>query len=161
MCSSPLCPILLVIGVASAASVQLGRVLQRRAAEEALLDIGREYRNALISYANATPAGQKRSPSSLQDLLRDPRYPNPRHYLRQLYADPLTGKAKWGVIPMVDGSGIAGVYSLATAQPIKIGNFDAPFQDFTGKTSYRDWQFMAPRTDPVFVAPPSYGELAK
>jgi type II secretory pathway pseudopilin PulG len=135
-----------VIGVAATASVQLGVVLQRRAAEEQLLDIGMQFRNALISYANATPVGQKRAPSSLQDLLKDPRYPNPRRHLRKLDADPLTGKEEWGIVSWPDGSGIAGVYSLSKACPIKIGRFDAPFQSFEGKTSYQDWLFAV---DPV------------
>lgn len=134
-----------IIGIASAASLQAGAALQRRAAEEELLDIGMEFRNALISYANATPVGQRRTPSSLQDLLKDPRYPNPRRHLRKLYADPLTGKEEWGVIEAQDGGGIIGVYSLSNARPIKTGNFEVVFQDFAGKTSYREWRFMAVR----------------
>lgn len=132
-----------IIGIASATSLQAGAALQRRAAEEELLDIGMAFRNALISYANATPMGQKRAPSSLQDLLKDPRYPNPRRHLRKLYADPLTGKEEWGVIEAQDGGGIIGVYSLSNARPIKTGNFEAVFQGFAGKTSYREWRFMA------------------
>jgi type II secretory pathway pseudopilin PulG len=130
-----------VIGVAAAATVQVGSILQRRAAEEELLQIGMEFRNALVSYANATPSGQKRAPSSLQDLLKDPRYPNTKRHLRQIYADPLTGKEEWGIVWWPDGSGIAGVYSLSEGRPIKIGRFDAPFQSFEGKTSYQDWRF--------------------
>lgn len=132
-----------IIGIASAATLQMGSILQRRAAEEELLEIGAEFRNALISYANATPVGQKRAPSSLQDLLKDPRYPNPRRHLRKLYADPLTGKEEWGLIEALDGSGIVGVYSLSEARPIKVGNFEAAYQGFEGKTSYRDWKFIA------------------
>lgn len=132
-----------VIGIASAAALQVGSALQRRAAEEELLEIGAEFRNALISYANATPAGQKRSPSSLQDLLKDPRYPKPLRHLRKFYADPMTGKEEWGLIEALDGSGIIGVYSLSDAKPIKVGNFETAFQGFEGKTSYRGWKFAA------------------
>ncbi len=96
---------------------------------------------SLVSYANATPNGQVRVPRSLQDLLKDPRYPNPRRHLRKRYADPITGKDEWGTVPSLDGTGIIGVYSLSNAKPIKIGNFDVAFQNFEGKTSYRDWQF--------------------
>lgn len=131
-----------IIGIASAATLQLGSVTQRRAAEEELLEIGSEFRNALISYANATPVGQKRAPSSLDDLLKDPRYPNPKRHLRKLYADPITGKEEWGIIEAIDGSGIVGVYSLSNAQPIKVDNFDPLFHDFAGKKSYRDWKFL-------------------
>ncbi|HEX7633966.1 MAG TPA: type II secretion system protein [Noviherbaspirillum sp.] len=146
--------LLAIIGIASAASLQAGAALQRRAAEEELLDIGMAFRNALLSYANATPVGQKRAPSSLQDLLKDPRYPNPRRHLRKLYADPLTGKEEWGVIEAQDGGGIIGVYSLSNARPIKTGNFATAFQDFAGKTSYREWRFMAvPQIIPPVNAP--------
>jgi type II secretory pathway pseudopilin PulG len=133
--------LLAVIGIAAAAALQVGAIVQRRAAEEELLAIGNEFRQALISYANATPAGQKRAPATLQDLFRDPRYPDVRRHLRKLYADPLTGREEWGVVVWQDGSGIAGIYSLAQGQPIKIGHFATPFQEFVGKTSYRDWIF--------------------
>ncbi len=57
---------LALIALAATATVQGGALLQRRQAEEELLVVGREFRNALQSYANATPAGQKRYPPSLQ-----------------------------------------------------------------------------------------------
>jgi type II secretory pathway pseudopilin PulG len=130
-----------VIGVTSAASLQVGALLQRRAAEEELLEIGAEFRSALLSYAKATPPGQRRTPASLQDLLKDPRYPVPRRHLRKLYADPLTGREEWGIVEVTNGAGILGIHSLSEAHPIKIGGFAAPFQTFAGKTSYRDWIF--------------------
>lgn len=134
-----------IIGITSAASLQVGTIMGRRAAEEALLDIGAAFREAFTSYAAATPAGQATLPQSLQDLLKDERQPVPRRHLRKLYADPITGREEWGTItaPSAGGAGIVGVYSLSEAVPIKVGNFDAPFQDFQGKTSYRDWQFTA------------------
>lgn len=132
-----------IIGIASTATLQAGAALQRRAAEEELLEIGAELRNALISYANATPAGQKRAPASIQDLLKDPRYPGVKRHLRKLYADPLTGKEEWGIVEAIDGGGIAGFYSLSDAQPIKIDNFDPVFQHFAGKTAYQEWRFEA------------------
>jgi type II secretory pathway pseudopilin PulG len=137
--------IIAIIGIATVASVQMGVILQRRSAEQELLEIGGEFQAALISYANATPAGQKRAPAAMDDLLKDPRYPNARRHLRKRYADPLTGKDDWGTIMTPDGSGIAGFFSLADGKPIKIGNFVAPFQDFEGKTSYRDWKFIVPQ----------------
>ena len=117
--------------------------MQRRVAEEELLAVGSEFRLALISYSNATPVGQPVAPQSLQDLLKDPRYPNIRRHLRKLYFDPLTGKQQWGTVMSIDGKGIIGIYSLSTATPIKIGNFEMEFQNFEGKTSYADWVFMA------------------
>jgi hypothetical protein len=43
----------------------------------------------------------------------------------------------------IDGKGIIGIYSLSTAKPIKIGNFETQFLSFTDKTIYADWVFMA------------------
>ena len=100
----------------------------------------------MISYANATPVGQKRAPSSLQDLLKDPRYPSARRHLRKLYVDPITGKDEWGTLVAPDGSGLIGVYSLSDAKPIKVDLFENGFQHLAGSMSYRDWVFM--------VAPP-------
>lgn len=130
-----------ILGLVSGATVQLGALLERRAAEEALLNIGAEYRAALISYAAATPAGQSRRPGSLQDLVRDPRYPSVRRHLRKIYSDPITGKAEWGTVSSVDGMGIAGIHSLSEEVPIKIGNFAMPFEQFAGQVSYRGWVF--------------------
>jgi type II secretory pathway pseudopilin PulG len=135
-----------IIGVASTASIQLGVVVQRRMAEEALLAIGMEFRNALVSYANATPAGLDRHPASIDDLLKDPRYPGVRRHLRQHYVDPLTGRDEWGITRAPNGGGIVGLYSLAGDKPIKIGNFEAPFQDFAEMTSYRGWVFSGQPT---------------
>lgn len=133
-----------ILGIASVASLQIGSLLQRRAAEEELLRIGSAFQNALIGYSNATPPGQAHAPHSLEDLLRDPRYPGTRRYLRQLYVDPMTGKNEWGLVDSTENGGIIGVFSLSESIPIKIGNFESEFADFTGKTSYRDWQFTVP-----------------
>jgi type II secretory pathway pseudopilin PulG len=129
-----------IIGIAAAATLQLGSLLQRRAVEEELLYVGMQYRNALISYSNATPAGQPRLPRSLEELVKDPRYPGVKRHLRRLYADPVTGKQEWGTI-QAEGGGIAGVYSLSTARPIKVNGFEVPMVEFAGASSYRDWRF--------------------
>lgn len=87
-----------IIGLASAATIKLGVILQRSAAERELLAIGAEYADALESYAKATPPGQSPLPRSFKELLRDPRFPNVRRHLRRIYVDPLTGKAEWGIV---------------------------------------------------------------
>lgn len=138
--------LLAVIGIATSATVTLGVVVQRRFAEEALLDIGREFQMALQSYAGATPAGQSPYPASLQDLLNDPRAPGIRRHLRQLYADPLTGKTDWALIPPFDRQGIAGIHSRSERQPIKQENFDAEFVGFAHRSTYVDWQFKIGQT---------------
>lgn len=130
-----------IISIAATATVQVGALAQRRAAEEELLFVGMTYRQALTSYANATPAGLPRHPKALEDLLKDPRYPNTRRHLRRLYPDPITGKAEWGLLLAIDGRGITGIYSLSAATPIKIGGFEQELVHFSGKTSYQDWKF--------------------
>ena len=137
---------LLLFSIAAAATLQAGAALQRRAAEQELLFIGAALRSALISYANATPVGQRRSPRSVQELLRDPRYPNPRRHLRRFPVDPLTGSEEWGIVDMPDGSGVPGIvgfYSLSDETPIKRANFDPEFAWFANSASYRDWVFTS------------------
>lgn len=150
---------LAVIGVAAAGSLQLGAVMQRRAAEEQLLDIGAEFRAALKAYAQSSPAGAPAAPRTLTDLVRDPRYPNPRRYLRKVYADPLTGSAQWGLVRTPDGNGVLGVYSLAPGHPIKIANFPQAFENFEGKTSYAQWIFSPAQLTSLPGVPPSPATL--
>lgn len=136
--------VLAIIGVAAAGTLQMGSVLQRHAAEEELLAVGLEFREALKAYAHATPGGAPAAPHSLQDLLRDPRYPNPHRYLRRIPADPLTGQVKWGLVLGPDGQSIIGIHSLSKARPIKIARFPPVFRDFEAKSSYTDWVFLRP-----------------
>ena len=139
-----------IIGMTAAAALQAGSTLQRREAEQALLVAGADFSAALDSYAKRTPAGQPTAPPALASLLRDPRFPGTVRHLRRVPFDPLTGKSEWGLAKTPDGQGIAGVYSLSTARPIKLDGFDARFASFRGATSYADWVFV-PTT--VQVAP--------
>jgi type II secretory pathway pseudopilin PulG len=132
-----------IIGVAAAASAQLGAIYQRRMAEEELLAVGGEFQRALLSYAAATPLGQPTQPRMLDDLVRDPRYPNAVRHLRKVYADPMTGKADWVLVKSPDGQTIVGIHSVSKAHPIKISHFPGEFQGFTDKKSYADWVFVA------------------
>jgi type II secretory pathway pseudopilin PulG len=137
--------LLAVIGLAGAASLKIGSLLQRAAAEQELLDIGAAFSDALQSYAAATPPNQPQQPASLQELLKDPRFPFVRRHLRKLFVDPITGKAEWGIVHLGGGETgpVLGVYSLSQAQPLKIGNFDARFQGFDGRRHLSEWKFMA------------------
>jgi type II secretory pathway pseudopilin PulG len=132
-----------IIGIVTAATIKLGSLMQRRAAEEALLDVGAAFADALKSYANASTPGQRLTPATLEELLLDPRFPTPRRHLRQIYADPTTGQAKWGLLRGVDKIGIVAVYSLSTATPIKLANFDPRFIGFDNKQHLSDWKFVA------------------
>jgi type II secretory pathway pseudopilin PulG len=148
-----------VIGMVGAASLKVGALLQRAEAENELLEIGAEFSAALRSYAAATPKGQPNQPTSLQDLLRDPRFPNPRRHLRRIFVDPITGKAEWGLVSAGEGTPILGVYSLSQAQPLKIANFDPRFVNFDNKKHLSDWKFTA-NGQGVLAPPPAPGAAA-
>lgn len=132
-----------IIGLVGAATLKVGALLQRAEAENELLEIGAEFSAALRSYALATPKGQPMQPTSLEALLRDPRFPSPRRHLRRIFVDPITGKAEWGLLAPAEGGPILGVYSLSQAQPLKIANFDARFVNFENKKHLSEWKFMA------------------
>lgn len=135
--------IISIIGIHVAAGLKLGAVTHRRDAELQLLEVGNQYRIALLSYAVATPTGQSPNPPTLQSLLRDPRFPGVVRHLRKIYADPITGDYDWQLVMTPDHSGIIGIHSRSAQHPIKIGNFDPEFQNFARKTSYQDWIFGA------------------
>jgi type II secretory pathway pseudopilin PulG len=88
-----------IVGLVGAATLKVDALLRRAAAEQELLEIGATFSEALRSYADATPRGQPQlPPPSLQDLLKDPRYPGVRRHLRKIFVDPMTGKAEWGIV---------------------------------------------------------------
>lgn len=151
-----------IIGVAAAASAELGSIYQRRMAEKELLFVGGEYQRAFLSYSSGTPLGQPTAPHALEDLLHDPRYPNPVRHLRKLYADPMTGKVDWVLVRAIDGQSIVGIHSASKAHPIQIAQFPDEFQGFEDKRSYVQWVFVArlPQLAPgqrTAIAPPGPG----
>lgn len=138
-----------VIGMVGALTLKADALLRRAAAEEELLEIGAMFSNALQSYASVTPRGQSAQPSSLQDLLLDPRLPEPRRHLRKIFVDPLTGKAEWGIIYASDNRGVIAVYSLSQAKPLKASNFDSRFSGFDNKERISDWVFTTGGSVPM------------
>lgn len=133
--------LLAVVGFMAANTLRFGQLVQRREAEQALLAQGTELVSALASYAQATGPGQRMTPSSVQDLLRDPRFPQtPVRHLRQLHPDPITGSTEWGVVLTDDGRGIIGFHSLSEERPL-LRDFKPPFTDFADLPRYRDWVF--------------------
>jgi hypothetical protein len=132
-----------IIGLVGAAALKVDALLRRAAAEEELLDIGAAFSAALAGYAAVTPKGQPALPPTLQALLKDPRSPSLRRHLRKIFVDPLTGKAEWGIVYVGDHTGVAAVYSLSDAKPLKVANFDARFQNFENKERISDWKFTA------------------
>jgi type II secretory pathway pseudopilin PulG len=135
--------LLAILGLVGAAALKVESLLARAAAEQELLEIGAAFSAALDSYAAATPAGKPTQPPTLQDLLKDNRFPTIRRHLRKIFVDPISGKAEWGITYVGDKVGVIGVYSLAQTQPLKLANFDERFQNFENKTHYADWKFTA------------------
>ena len=131
-----------VIGVGLAGLGQVWSVQAQRERERELLFVGDQYRAAILSYSALTPAGKPRYPRDLEDLLDDKRHPVTRRHLRQLYPDPLTGKADWETVRSPDG-GIVAVHSRHAGSPMKVGNFPRQFSTFETAATYRDWVFGA------------------
>ncbi|GGY58021.1 type II secretion system protein [Pseudoduganella albidiflava] len=138
-----------IIGLVAATTVRVGVTLQRAQAERDLLHIGEQFSDALKSYAAATPAGQPRLPPTLKELLKDPRFPGTRRHLRKVFVDPMTGKAEWGILYLADNRGILGIHSLSAAPAIKIANFPARFQGFSGKQKISEWVFTFDGQEPL------------
>jgi len=132
-----------IIGLVGAATLKVDSLLRRAAAENELLEIGAAFSEALRSYAAATPPGQPSAPPTLQDLLKDPRFPGTRRHLRKIFVDPVTGRNEWGVLYQGDKIGVLAVYSLSQARPLKVANFDARFPNFENKEHLSEWKFAA------------------
>lgn len=140
-----------VLGAMFAATVTAGALMQRRATEEELLFIGKQFRNAFKTYYESTPVGAKPYPQQLSDLLLDPRISVSRRHLRQIFPDPLTGKTEWGTAA-APGGGIMGVYSLSSETPIKVSAFDPDVECCNNKSKYSEWVFeYVPETSPISI----------
>ena len=146
-----------VIGMAASTALSVGATMTRRDAERELLAIGLEFQKALRSYAGTrTGAAMSTSgngPRSLEDLLKDPRAPSVRRHLRQIYADPLTGKAEWGLLKDAQGH-IVGVHSLAEGRPIQRTEFPADLSNLQDAETYSQWVFALPAMRAAGTSPP-------
>lgn len=147
------------LAIGGAALAALGTQWQQAAQREReteLLFRGLQLRDALQRFHDQTPDGQPTLPHSLDELLTDARRSEPRHHLRQLYADPFTGQADWVLLRAPDG-GITGLHSQSTRallrQATPPGVRPAPGRDAPRQA--RDWRFQIevrraapPRTRP-------------
>ena len=132
--------VLFIVAIITAGLALVGEVWEtaaKREKERQLLFVGNQYRQAITRYYLA---GKNQYPRALEDLLKDPRQPGTVRYLRQLYTDPLTGSAEWGIVKSPD-AGIAGVYSKSEDKPLKIANFKQRDAGFESAQTYADWKF--------------------
>jgi type II secretory pathway pseudopilin PulG len=130
-----------ILAITSAAIQTAGAVAQRVDAELDLLKVGQEFRKALASYYQETPSGKLAYPTTLADLLEDPRHTAKRRHLRSIPIDPMTGKREWGLVWSGDRAGIVAVYSLSPGVPIKAAGFPLELRHFAGQLSYSAWRF--------------------
>lgn len=143
--------VLFLVAFISAGLAVAGEVwatTKQREREAELLFVGDAIRLAIGGYYNAGSGAQKQFPAQLEDLLHDPRYPDTRRYLRQLYPDPFSGKADWALIKAPQG-GIMGIASASEDAPLKRSGFlgvDRVFEEqatrLQDKLRYRDWEFV-------------------
>jgi type II secretory pathway pseudopilin PulG len=123
---------ILIIGIATGAVAELWSTQVKREKEAELLFRLGEFRRGILGYRT----DHNRLPKDLKDLLLDSSQLRTRRYLRQVYTDPMTGKADWQLMIQTDRtgttSGIADVRSKSEGKPLKT---------FLGVTanSYKDW----------------------
>lgn len=133
--------LVLVMVVLMSIFAQTGMLLVSRQVqaenEKELLFRGQAYVSAIARYYDAGRSA-KHLPSTLEDLVQDPRYALRRH-MRRLYTDPMTG-ADWQLI-RDPGGGIRGVYSSSERQALKHANFPPGLEDFAQAERYADWRF--------------------
>ena len=128
-----------VLGIYLAQVGTLWRTEFTRANEEVLLSQGDEIREAIRRYVETGAPGGMQYPRSLNDLVKDPRVPFERRFLRKAYKDPMSGK-DWSFVG-APGGGIMGVYSTAPGVPFKTDNFPRIYGAFVGQTTYEGWKF--------------------
>lgn len=95
--------VIAILGVSLLAVSEVWVTTARRQRLAELDWIGVQFTQAIGSYYQATPGAAKFCPSSLQDLLEDRRYVTTRRHLREIYANPFTGKPDWELVRAADG----------------------------------------------------------
>lgn len=147
-----------LMGLALASAGVLWSTSLQREKERDLLFTGNQFRQAIGAYYEKTPGGAKQYPSTLEQLLKDERYPVVVRHLRKVYADPMTGKADWTLVKRPDGQ-IVGVSSRSTKVPLKRDNFDNPLdRDFRSAGTLAEWKFIyTPGSGPAAPQPAAGG----
>lgn len=147
--------IIAILGVVLMSVGEVWHIAVKREKERELLFVGNQFRQAIQSYKLHSPGSvqQQKYPESLEDLLKDPRFPSTQRYLRKIYIDPITGSAEWGIITGSSG-GIVGVHSLSDGTPMKQSDFKLRDKNFEGKSKYSEWTFVASAIIPTSTVAP-------
>lgn len=142
--------LVVMLALAALALVQFSEsaaTTRQREREAQLLWVGQQYSAALESYYRSSPGPVKHLPVSLEELVRDSRFPNPVRHLRRIYPDPLQPEVPWGVVKR--GSQIVGVYSQSDGVPLRRTGFAPGLESFEGAAQYSAWRFLfIPRATP-------------
>ncbi len=137
-----------LVGLMAGMAGSTWRTIMQREREAELLWRGNQYRRAINSYYSSKGTGAANQyPSTLEDLLRDPRELKIVRHIRKLYKDPMTG-GDWVPIPAPEQGGrIKGVRSSSSEETFKKDGFDEDNEDLANKFRYSDWEFVSkPKT---------------
>lgn len=149
--------LIVLIGIGLAKAGMIWQTEVQREKEKELLFVGEQFRQAIGSYyENTPPPGVKQYPTTLEDLLHDPRFPETRRHLRRIYPDPVTGNSEWGL--MKEQQRIVGVYSKSEARPLMKVFTDEGRQDFSDAVTYAGWAFVYKPTNTSATASPAVGD---
>lgn len=139
------------LGLGLSIATETDSINLRREQERELIFVGKQFRNAIGHYYEASRASEKKAyPSSLNDLIEDRRTSAVERHLRKIYIDPITGRNEWGLLKI--GGRIVGIHSLSNLQPLKVDGFDATESQFKNSTKYSEWIFTYPPD--LFIANP-------
>jgi type II secretory pathway pseudopilin PulG len=129
---------IVLIGLMLAATGEVAGTAAQRERERELLFIGHQYRDAIARFYHQN----HRYPQELAELIESATSgPQSAHFLRRLYADPMTGATDWVLLPSL-GGGIMGVASASTRAPLKRAGFDEVDVDFQDAETYAGWTFV-------------------
>lgn len=129
---------LTVIGLLIPGAQQVWHSGAVRDKETQLLFVGHQYRMALASYRDRSPPGTPTTPTSVDELLQDPRFPNTVRHLRRLWPDPMTQKTDW--VWVRQQGRIVGVHSRSEGVPRRTTH-TPPNDAFAGTSRYDQWVF--------------------
>ena len=127
-----------IIGLTLTVVAQVWRTTVQREREAELIWVGHAYRLAIASYF----AFGHRYPATLDNLITDDRFPLPKHHLRKLYPDPMTGKNDWQLLMTPDQTGIQGVQSISQLTPMKRDGFELIDASFKDADCLCKWKFV-------------------
>jgi type II secretory pathway pseudopilin PulG len=139
---------IVIIGISMGAAGKYWSYVKQRDREEELLFRGNQYRQAIARYYFAKLPNA--FPPTVEQLLKDDRFPQGKRHLRQQYLDPFTGEDFELIRDMTKGNRITGVYSKSDKEPLKKADFSEDDKEFENKKEYKEWKFLftAPAAQP-------------